>query len=504
MKHLFFSIALCLFTLIACTQNQKHQDIDPRLEGLKAEIDSMLKEHYAAGLAVAIIERGEILYAQGHGFRDFENKLPVDEHTVFGIGSCSKAFTAAALGILESQGQLSFSDKPSSFLPELKFNTEGMNDSITIAHLLKHNTGLSATPSECIAVLFGGSNKYEVLPKIQHVAPSAPVGEAFIYNNLLYSVAGMVLEKASGKSLEDNWQSLLFDPLEMSNTYTHVNEAAEAQNFSFAYAVDSILPGRVMPEDMTVRGAGGGIYSSVSDMAKWMQMWMDDGVYKGNQVLAQSYIDEARDTLVLLPNNPIDSIPVRRHYGYGWGNWDHKGYFRSEHSGGASGYVSNVVMYPNEKVGIVVLSNQTTTSLPSRVNNRIVERLYPSLKERPLDVRFGNVFNIAPMDTPSIPDTIPAPDYALEDLIGKYSHPGFGEVEVSYIGQTLYADFPFTKFRLEYVGGDIFYDYFTEEVPQAYWNFLEFQFERSEQNTTEGLWINVDTEPILFRKKETN
>ena len=483
---------------MAC--GQKETVVDSRLKGLNDEIDSLLNEYHAAGLAVAIIEKGNTIYSRGFGYRDYEQKVPVDENTVFGIGSCSKAFTASLLGILEGKGKLSLDDSPSKYFENLEFATSGMNDSVTLKNVLTHSTGMASSPSECTAVLFTSSDKYDMIPRMKYMSQATGVGQEWIYNNLMYALAGMVAEKASGISLEDNWQKNIFDPLGMTNSYGDVEEASQNPNFSYGYAVDSITPSRVLPEDMTIRGAGGAIYSSVADMSKWMQLWLDEGSYGGQQLLPKDYVQAAQDTLVLLPTNPNDSLPVRRYYGYGWGNWDHKGFKRSEHSGGTSGYVSNVVLYPDEKLGIVVLTNQTTSSLPSKVNNIIVERLYPSLKERNLGVRFGQSFNIAPMDTPTIPDTIAAPAYPLSDLLGTYEHPGYGKVDIILEGKTLYADFPFTKFRLVYIGNDTYIDYFTEQVPHVYWNFLDLQFVKNANGEFDKVMIDVDAPPVPFLK----
>lgn len=487
--------------LVACAQPQKIND--KRLQGIDSEIERMLNDHHAAGLAVAIVEKGKTIYSKGFGYRDYENKLPVDEHTIFGIGSCTKSFTASILGILEEEGQLSLSDRPSKYLPALKFATENLNDSIRLKNLLTHTTGLNSWPSESTAILFITPDKYELIPRLQYINPISGVGQSWIYNNLMYSLAGMVVEKASGKSLEDHWKQKLFEPLGMSNTYVDFPSASTNDNISYGYAVDSIYPQRVLPEDMSTRGAGGAIHSTVSDMAKWMNLWLNKGKWEGKQVLPRAYVYTAQDSLILMPQNPNDSLATSRYYGYGWWNWDHKGRKRSEHSGGMSGYVSNVVLYPEEELGIVVLCNQTTSSLSSMVNNIIVERLMPELKEDELEMRCGQILNIAPVNTPSVQDSDNQPTYSLSALVGEYEHPGFGTISISLKDQTLYADFPLTTFRLEYIGDDTFVDHHTEQIPYLYWNFMRLQFEKAENGADliDKVLINLDQEPVVFHKK---
>lgn len=488
------------FTIYSIAYGQRTNQEGSKLNGLDSEIETLIKQYHAAGLAVAVIQNGKSIYRKGFGYRNYEQKIPADEHTVFGIGSCTKAFTASVLGILQEEGRLDFKDRPSKYIENLEFATQGMNDSVRIHHLLTHTTGLSITPSECTAVLFTSANKYDLVPRIKYINSTSGVGQDWIYNNLMYSLAGMVSEQPSGKSIESNWEEMIFEPLGMTNTYAKYEDAAKNSNFSFGYTVQENMPSKVIEEDMAVRGAGGAIYSTVSDMSRWMQLWLDKGRLDGLQILPEKYIDAAMDTLVLIASNPNDSISVPRYYGYGWSNWYHKGYKRTEHSGGISGYVSNVVLYPNENLGIVVLSNQTTTTLPSKVNNLIVERLLPELKENKLDIQYGQAFNIGPIDTPTIPDSIQMPSLELSELVGTYYHPGYGEIEVTLKHKTLYADFPYTKFRLEYIGNDTFIDHFTEQVPHAYWNFLDFKFEKNDHGEVNRVLLNLDTNPVSFEK----
>ncbi len=496
------TLLLALIIQMALTVSaQKKDNKDTRLQGIEPEIKLLIDQHHAAGLAVAVIQHGRTIYSKGFGYRDYEKKMPVDENTVFGIGSCTKAFTASVLGILQEEGKLDFYDRPNQHLKNLEFSTPGKNDSIRIHHLLTHTTGLSSTPSESTAVLFIPSDKYELIPRIKYINSSSGVGQDWIYNNLMYSVAGMISEQSTGKSLAYNWRKMIFNPLEMTNTYADHKDAIQNSNFSLGYAVENGSPSRVIEEDMSVRGAGGSIFSTVADMSKWMQLWLDKGQYHDQQILPKKYIEAATDTIALLPSNPNQSVYVPRYYGYGWGNWYHKGYKRTEHAGGVSGYVSNVVLYPNEKLGIVVLCNQTASSLPSKVSNLIIEKLYPELAENETEIRFSQTTIIDPINTPTISDSIQAPSYELEDLIGTYHHPGFGEIDITLKGKTMYASMPYAKFRLEYIGDDIFIDHFTERLPHTYWSFLDFKFEKDQNETAYKLLLNLDTTPVVFNKQ---
>jgi len=159
---IFAAVLLCISS---CAQNKQHKE--DALIGLDTEIENLIKEHHAAGIAVAVLKDGKTIYTKGFGYRDYDKKIPIDEHTVFGIGSCTKAFTASILGKLQDDGKLSFTDKPQKFLPNLEFFTQGMNDSIQIKNLLDHSTGLNSRPSESTAILFITPDKYKVIPRIK-------------------------------------------------------------------------------------------------------------------------------------------------------------------------------------------------------------------------------------------------------------------------------------------------------------------------------------------------
>ena len=231
-------------------------------------------------------------------------------------------------------------------------------------------------------------------------------------------------------------------------------------------------------------------------------MWLNDGLVGSEQVLTHSFVKAAQSEISLLPPSPRDSINlVKIYYGYGWGNWNHNGNTQIQHSGGLSGYVSNVVMYPELDFGLVVLSNQTTSSLPSRITNRIIERLHPELKQDSIEVGFGQAMPPLANETPTIQDPNDVPDYELTEVLGEYHHPGFGSFTTTLEDKTLFAHFPLAKFRLEYVGDNVFFDHHAEEMPYVYWNFMRLQFEKNDAGQINRVLINLDNEPVEFLKQ---
>lgn len=272
-KLLIYKGASILFILLvlvaACSQPQ--QAIDPRFQGIDVEIESLISEYHAVGLAVAIVENGEIIYKEGFGYRDYENKLPVDEYTVFGLGSCTKAFTATILGILEDEGRIKMSDKPSKFLPRLKFYNAEMDENIQIGDLLSHSVGVSGRGFDTSSCLFL-SDKNSSVAKVKYFKPINELREQFNYNNTFYGFAGLIGESITDQPWSQNLSQYIFDPLEMKHSYASFQSASQQPNFSLGYAVNQRnTPVKVLPEEIPAKASAGEIYSSLMDMIKWVQ-----------------------------------------------------------------------------------------------------------------------------------------------------------------------------------------------------------------------------------------
>jgi len=496
-KFLFIFVVL----LQSCSGNSQDQPADARFMGLEAHIDSLLAEYHAVGLSVAVVEKGTTIYAKGFGYRDYENKLPANAQTIFGIGSCTKAFTAAVLGVERDQGKLAFTDAPSKYIKDLSFYSGAMNDSIQIEHLLTHSSGVGNRSSESTAILFETSNARELIPRIKYLRPAGGVGQELMYNNLMYTLAGMVGEDITGNSWADNLQYSLFDPIGMSRTFIDFAPGVAKGNYSLGYVVDSITPTTVMPEVMVTRAPAGAIFSTADDMSLWLKTWLAKGKIGGKQVLPTSYVSDAISERILWPSNPNDTTNVAsKYYGYGWITWEDRGYRRVEHSGGVSGYGSNVVFFPEAGIGLVVLTNQTASSLPYSVTSEIVSRILPILENDPHEAQFVQVQTILPADTPTTINKELPPSLDLSNFVGAYQHPGFGKVTVSYEGETLYAEFPMTRLRLTHHENNVFHDHYTMEVPMVMWNFMQLDFRANYAGKIDTLMINLDAVLVAFER----
>ncbi|MBX2875537.1 MAG: serine hydrolase [Saprospiraceae bacterium] len=483
---------------LACQENRAAV----KWGGLEAETVDLLEAFHAAGLAVGIVENGSLTYVKGFGYRNVEKSLPVDQHTLFGIGSVTKAFTAGVLGVLREEGKLSLQDSPQTHISELRFNNEEMNNRIKIHHLLSHSSGVGQMTAESSCILFLSENRNDVIPRIRHWEPAAEVGAAFLYNNFMYTLAGVVGERITGNTWEENVRNLIFQPLGMQDSRIGYRAASTATNFAHGYSVLAEKPERVLPELVPTRSPGGDIYSSIADMSEWMGLWLNEGKSGNQQLLPARYVREATSPKQAMQTGEEDG-PGSPSYGYGWMISDFHGHKRVEHAGAISGYSSNVVLFPEQQLGIIVLSNQSNSSLPNIVADLFIDKLLQierQTAEEPI-IRYSRIYPIDPVSSTTRINAGQAPTYDLTDLVGNYFHPGFGTLTISFTDGVLLAACPFTTFRLTHAEGNTFNSVFAEEIPQIMGPFLRFTFHASNRKKVDSVLVNVGEEQVAFSRE---
>ena len=277
MKNLFLFLLLTFSISTAFGQKKSSTD---RFAGLDIELNKLLETWHAAGFAVAVVEKDKIVYSKGFGYRDYENKTPVTPNTNFAIGSSSKAFTSGLLGILKEEGKLTFEDSPIKHIPELRFKNAEMNELITIRDIMTHRTGL---PRHDISwYLFSSNSRDSLMQRIVYQEPFAKVREKWYYNNFMFLTQGVIAERITGKSWEENIDQHFFQPLEMKTSSTVIDGLKNGKEASFGYQVknDSVIK-KMDYYDIAAMGPAGSINSNVTEMSNWVLTWINGGKFKG-------------------------------------------------------------------------------------------------------------------------------------------------------------------------------------------------------------------------------
>ena len=438
-------LLLCILTISSFAQKKQ---VEPdRFAGLDTAFARVLKDWQAVGFAVAVVERNKIIYAKGFGYRDLENKIPVTPNTLFAIGSCTKAFTASLLGLLRQDNKVDFDKPVRTYLPELKFFNNDMNDKITLRDMMCHRTGLPR--HDFSWYYFSTASRDSLIQRIQYMEPSAGIREKWQYNNFMFVAQGVVAEKLTGKSWEENVHDKIFEPLHMDHSVFSIDDMTKSGDAAFGYGLlkDSIIK-KSDYFHIDAMGPAGSINSCVKDMANWVITWINGGSFNGKEILPAAYVSEAMSSQMIvgsaLPDKEKKDLYFSN-YGFGWFLSSYRGHYRVEHGGNIDGFSANTSFYPSDSIGIIVLTNQDGSSVPSIVRNLITDRLL-HLKYFDWESDLRNEHNKAKAAAKDAEKTAVAgaiqnttASHALAAYAGLYSNNGYGTFEVQALHDSLFA-----------------------------------------------------------------
>jgi len=330
---------------------------------LEKEIDSFVDKAMqiwnVPGLALVIVKDDEV-HAKGYGVREMGKTDQVDKHTLFAIGSNTKAFTATAIGLPVQEGKLAWDDPVTKYLPTFKLHDSHATQMMTIRDLLAHRSGLGTWAGDVL--LLSSYPTEEVVRRLQYIPPAYGFRAGYGYSNLMFITAGLVIETVNGMSWDDFIRQRLFEPLGMTDSVTNPRYLKNRTNIAVPHEdIKGKLQTVVQREDAHV-GAAGSIHASVADIALWLRMQLNDGSLDGKQIVDSAIITETHT-----PHTPIRLTPIERRlfpsrhfaaYGLGWFLSDSHGRFIVRHTGGVDGMLSSVVLIPEEKIGMAVFTNK--------------------------------------------------------------------------------------------------------------------------------------------------
>lgn len=344
-----------------------------------AEIDALvertLKTFDVPGIAVAVIKDDKVIHAKGYGVRSLKTQQKVDENTLFGVASNSKAYTAAALGMLVDEKKIKWDTKVTDIIPEFKLYNPYVTEEFTIRDLLCHRSGMGLGAGDLM--MWPDSSdftKTDIINNLRYLKPVSSFRSKYDYDNNLYIVAGEVVARVSGTSWEDFVEKRIMQPLGMTKTAASLSRLKDKSNVIDPHAPVNGKVQAIGIDWSETANAAGGIYSSVSDMSKWVIAQINGGKYgDGSKRLFSQEVHEEMWT-------PQTIIPVRgttaynthfSAYGLGWFLSDVKGYKQATHTGGLAGIVTQVTILPEMKLGIIVFTNQQVGAAFTAITNTI-------------------------------------------------------------------------------------------------------------------------------------
>lgn len=437
---------------------------DKRLKGIDKELNKILEATNAPGYAVAVVEGDKIIYAKGFGYRDYENKIPADANTLYAIGSSTKAFTSAILGILRDDDKLSFDDNPRQHVPQLEFYNNDLNNNLIIKDLMRHSTGIPRHDGSWY--YFPTHDKDSLLMRLKYQEPFTGIRQQWYYNNFGFLIQGVIAEKITGKSWEDNIRDHFFKPLNMNRSNATIAEMKSSSNAALGYELkEGDMISKMDYYDIAGMSPAGSINSSVNDMSKWIMLWLQKGKFNNVQLIPENYITEAMSQqMVMGGGTPDEKFPDIHfsNYGYGWMMQSYKGHYRVEHGGNIDGFSASVAFYPTDNIGIVVLANQNGSSVPSLVRNTIADYVLGVERTDWVGTYIENLEKSKKAqaeakndsETPNVKNT--KPSHIKLDYTGSYENKGYGTFELVVENDTMYTQLNTKKQYLHHFHYDTF------------------------------------------------
>ena len=504
-KFMFFLVFACFFfssLLIAQDQN-----ILNRLNGFDQYMEKILSDWNAPGIGVGIVYKDKLIFSKGYGYRDYNKKLPITPNTLFQIASNTKLFTATAVGFLVNDGLLEW-DKPiKNFVPSIKFFNDELNNTVTIRDMLSHRTGISRHDLIWYKSDF---TREDLFKKLIFLEPSQPLRQGFIYNNLMYVASGYAIELLTQKTWEDFLKEILFQPLEMKNTIFSISDMLKQKDYFVPYDEKrdtTILYQIPYYEEAAAVGPAGSIISNINDLSKWLIAQMNDGQYKGKQIIPENIIKATLSPAIVTDN----STNLQKGYlellspVYGMSRWvaSYRGHLITFHGGDLNGIHSQVSFMPADSIGVIVFTiGDHTYPLYNTITFNIYERLL-GLEETPWSQRRladrikgkeAGKEGRSKAGLDRVPDT--KPSHLLEDYVGQFENAAYGIINISMKDKQLQFDFHHIVLPLNHYHYDRF-DTPNDEI-EGKWsvNYLT-----NPQGEVDKIVMSVDEGEVTFSRK---
>ncbi len=352
MKRKFLYQLLLVLLILSNSYGQNNQ-----LDSLDHHIKKLMEHFETPGLAISIVQNGNVQYAKGFGTRTINKNEPVDANTLFAIGSITKSFTAIALGMLVDEGKINWDDEVIKYLPYFQLYDPYVTNSFTIRDLLIHRSGLKEVSG---GTLFYHSDlsREDIIKRLKYLDQETEFRTKPAYQNIMYLVAAKIVEVVSRSLWDDFIRERIFEPLGMNNTVISQAERIKSKNISTPHIKNEkfqVVP--IEQEKLDNIAPAGSFYSSANDMARYMIFILNNGIVGKDTLVSSEVINE-----ILKPqiHYPYREEPIHNEftsYGFGWWLTPKNGNKIIDHSGGVDGASAYLMMVKNKNFGVIVLIN---------------------------------------------------------------------------------------------------------------------------------------------------
>lgn len=373
-----FATSLALLALASAAVAQPNLD---------STVERVRQTFEVPGVAVAIVKDGRVVLQKGYGIRKLGGTTPVTPRSMFRIASNTKAFTAAALAILIDEGKLKWDDRVVDHMPAFQMHDPYVTREMTVRDLLTHRSGLGLGAGDLMFWPATDLNPAEIIRRIRYIPLATSFRSKYAYDNLLYLVAGHIIQSVSGKPWEQFLKERIWTPLGMTHTAGNTKALIDGADVAAPHARADGKLVALEHTDHDNNAPAGSMNSSVEDLAKWMILQLN----RGGKIFSAERSKEmwSANTITPIGNLPKNAPaafaevqPQFSAYGLGWGLRDYRGRKMVSHTGTLAGYVSRTVLIPELNFGVVVLTNQEESAAHAAIAYTVVDHY---LGAKPVD-----------------------------------------------------------------------------------------------------------------------
>ena len=485
--------------------------------GLDEYIAKAVQTWKIPGMSVAIVRNDTVIYTKGFGTLSAQSRTPVNDQTLFEIGSSSKAFTATLIAMMVSDGKMNWETHLSDYLPDFKLYDPEANAEVTLRDALTHRSGIARGE---LVWLGSGIGREEVLHRIRFLKPESPFRSKYSYQNMMFLAAGQAAGRAAGSTWDALIPQRIFGPLGMTSSVT-TSKGLATTNVARPHTLDhdtAIVEGMFDGENI---GPAGSILSNAKDMAQWLRFQLNDGVVGGKRLVNSNALRETHSPQILAVagappagrgggGDPAarDSFPVTHFssYGMGWFVEDYHGQLMWQHGGNTTGMTAAVGMLPEKHVGVAVLSNMQSAQLPAIVMHYIFDRAL-GLPKQDLSgeayaryaVQRKRADSVAAAQAGEHPKDA-KPPVPINAFVGTYTDSLYGDATVSIVEGQLEMSRGEWHGPLQYWNANNFRWLLPPGTPTG---VMPIKFEISPDNTVTGLWFGIGGDVALLSRKST-
>ncbi len=459
----FFSALIIAAPILA---QQKPVDPAKALEGFDEFVNQTIKDWHGAGAAVAVVQGDKVVLLKGYGYRDVEKKLPMTPKSLCAIASITKSFTVTDLGMLIDEGEGAWDVPVRTVFPAFKLYDPVLTEQISVRDLVTHRSGL---PRHDMVWYSSDFSRDDLIRRLQYLEPNKPLRSTFQYNNLMFMTAGYVAGLLDNKKWEESLRARVLMPLGMNTTTFSLKELQASPDFALPYqkgrdlkAELKRIPFESTCPDTCALGPAGELNSNVEDMSHYLLFHLNSGKYNGKQLLSENNSAQMQTPQMTIPGSPQYPELGETSYGMGFFISTYRGHKRLEHGGNLDGFSSIFTFLPDQKIGVVVLTNLDESPLPDVIAFNAVDRLLGETQipwsKRFLDQEVGSKqaeqeakdkgYDLRKKDTHLSHD--------IKDYLGDYENPGYGIVSVAEESGGLLVKLNNLTFHMKHYHYDVF------------------------------------------------